>query len=73
MMQTRQLNANRTAITKIGRKVYARTYPTVLVQEDGSTYNIKYKEPRKIIKVSLLSGIRDLFGSLIELLSCSST
>jgi len=51
MMQTRQLNANRTAITKIGRKVYARTYPTVLVQEDGSTYNIKYKEPRKIIKL----------------------
>jgi len=54
MVQTRQLNANRTAVTKIGRQVYARTYPTILVQQDGSTYTIKYKEPRKIIKVSLL-------------------
>jgi len=51
IVQTRQLNANRTAVTKIGRKVYARTYPTVLVQEDGSTYSIKYKEPRRIIKL----------------------
>jgi len=51
MVQTRQLNANRTAVTKIGRQVYARTYPTILVQQDGSTYTIKYKEPRKIIKL----------------------
>jgi len=51
IVQTRHLNANRTSITKISRKVYAKTYPTVLVQEDGSTYHLKYKEPRQIIKL----------------------
>lgn len=28
-------------------------YPTVVVQPDGSTINIRYHEPRKIIKLPL--------------------
>lgn len=50
--QTRLINSSSTSITKIHRATYARTYPTVLVLPDGSSINIKYHEPRKIIKVS---------------------
>lgn len=37
------------AITKKHQNVYANTYPTVLVLPDGSSINIEYNEPRKII------------------------
>ncbi|XP_014663266.1 PREDICTED: 39S ribosomal protein L55, mitochondrial-like [Priapulus caudatus] len=46
-------NSNRASITKIGRLTYARLYPTMLVNPDGSTVRIKYREPRKIIKLPL--------------------
>ncbi|MPC95015.1 39S ribosomal protein L55, mitochondrial [Portunus trituberculatus] len=45
------INCHRTSIARIGRLTYTRTYPVVLVQSDGSTINIRYHEPRKIIKV----------------------
>ncbi|XP_071799593.1 large ribosomal subunit protein mL55-like [Asterias amurensis] len=44
-------NSNRAVIAKTNRKVYPRQYPTVVVNPDGSTFRIKYDEPRKIIKL----------------------
>ncbi len=44
-------NSNTAGISKINRRIYARSYPTILVQPDGSTIRIRYKEPYKIIKV----------------------
>ncbi|XP_012252772.1 39S ribosomal protein L55, mitochondrial [Athalia rosae] len=52
-MVFRKLNCWTGAITKIHRKVYERTYPTVLVQSDGSSINIRYYEPRQIIQLPL--------------------
>merc|ERR1711976_611754 len=49
--QPQRCNSNRASITRINRKYYARTYPTLLIQPDGSSINIKYKLPRKIIKL----------------------
>ncbi|XP_057364935.1 large ribosomal subunit protein mL55-like [Daphnia carinata] len=51
IVQTRQLNGHRASIASIGRAIYVRTYPTMLVQPDGSTITIRYKEPRGIIKL----------------------
>ncbi|XP_067893269.1 large ribosomal subunit protein mL55 [Heterodontus francisci] len=45
----RRNNSNRTSIVRCGRQVYARLYPVLLVQPDGSTINIRYKEPKRII------------------------
>ncbi|XP_023221048.1 39S ribosomal protein L55, mitochondrial-like isoform X1 [Centruroides sculpturatus] len=44
-------NSNRASITKVRRKIYAKMYPAVLVQPDGSTINIRYHEPKMIIKL----------------------
>lgn len=49
--QIRCISSSSTSITKIHRSVYARTYPTIVVLPDGSSINVKYYEPRKIIKV----------------------
>lgn len=38
-------------ITKIHRQIYARMYPTVVVLSNGASINVRYHEPRKIIKV----------------------
>lgn len=48
----RCLSSVSASITKIHRQTYTRTYPTIVVLSDGSTINIRYHEPRKIIKVS---------------------
>ncbi|GLH06515.1 39S ribosomal protein L55, mitochondrial [Gryllus bimaculatus] len=50
---SRNLNSNTASICKIHRKVYARMYPTVVVRPDGSTINIRYSDPRKIIRLPL--------------------
>lgn len=47
----RFLNNNVASITKVHREVYARLYPTTIVLPDGASINIRYHEPRKIIKV----------------------
>lgn len=49
--QVMKLSSSTASITKIHRATFARPYPTVLVLADGSSINIKYHEPRKIIKV----------------------
>ena len=47
------------AITKKHRTTYLRTYPVFLVFPNGSSINIQYHEPRRIIRlpvdISLLS------------------
>ncbi|KAL0119875.1 hypothetical protein PUN28_007953 [Cardiocondyla obscurior] len=49
----RNLNCWTTAITKKHRAIYERTYPTVLVFSNGSSIEIDYHEPRKIIILPL--------------------
>ncbi|XP_051789136.1 39S ribosomal protein L55, mitochondrial isoform X2 [Erpetoichthys calabaricus] len=45
--------SNRTSIVRCGRQTYARFYPVVLVRADGSTVNMRYKEPKRIIMMPL--------------------
>lgn len=46
----RSLNCWTAGITKVHRKNYLNTYPTILVLPDGSSINIEYEyEPRRII------------------------
>lgn len=51
--QIPQLNSNRVSVACCGRQRYERMYPVMLVRPDGSTVSIRYKEPRRIIMVSL--------------------
>ncbi|XP_018797278.1 PREDICTED: 39S ribosomal protein L55, mitochondrial [Bactrocera latifrons] len=51
--QMRCISSASAAVTRLHRSVYCRMYPTVVVQPDGSTINIRYHEPRKIIKLPL--------------------
>lgn len=49
----RNLNCWTAAVTKKHRAIYERTYPTLLVFPDGSSIEIEYHEPRKIIVLPL--------------------
>ncbi|XP_073819960.1 mitochondrial ribosomal protein L55 [Musca autumnalis] len=51
--QVRHISSASTAVTRLHRSIYARQYPTVVVLPDGATINIRYGEPRKIIKLPL--------------------
>lgn len=53
--QVPQLNSNRTSVVRCGRQRYERLCPVMLVRPDGSTVNIRYKEPRRILMVSTIS------------------
>ncbi|XP_072013239.1 large ribosomal subunit protein mL55-like [Amphiura filiformis] len=44
-------NSNRATVAKTNRKKYTRVYPAMIVNQDGSTYWIKYPEPRFIMKL----------------------
>ncbi|XP_022709483.1 uncharacterized protein LOC111272338 [Varroa jacobsoni] len=46
-------NTNEAFITKMKRATYVRLYPTMLVQPDGSTFTIRYHEPRQIVQMPL--------------------
>merc|ERR1712106_710036 len=48
-----KINAHRASIARVGRLTYTRMYPTTLVLSDGSSFTIRYHEPRKIIKLPL--------------------
>ncbi|XP_071581472.1 large ribosomal subunit protein mL55 [Temnothorax nylanderi] len=52
-LRSRNLNCWTAAITRKHRAVYERTYPTTLVFSDGSSIEIQYHEPRKIIVLPL--------------------
>ncbi|XP_053971773.1 39S ribosomal protein L55, mitochondrial [Hylaeus volcanicus] len=49
----RNINCWSAGITKKHRKLYIRTYPTFLILPDGSSINVDYTEPRKIISLPL--------------------
>ncbi|KAM6963123.1 large ribosomal subunit protein mL55 [Aplochiton taeniatus] len=51
--QPPQQNSNRTSVVRYGRQKYERLYPVLLVQPDGSTINIRYKEPRRVLMLPL--------------------
>ncbi|XP_075971107.1 mitochondrial ribosomal protein L55 [Anticarsia gemmatalis] len=53
MCSRRFINSNISSVTKIHREIYARMYPTTVVLPDGASINIRYHEPRKIIKLPL--------------------
>ncbi|ALC46069.1 mRpL55 [Drosophila busckii] len=53
LQQVRALSSATASVTRLHRSVYCRTYPTVVVHPDGSTINIRYHEPRKVIKLPL--------------------
>ncbi|EEB11792.1 glutamyl-tRNA amidotransferase [Pediculus humanus corporis] len=49
----RWLSNTSAVVTKIHRKHFLKHYPTLVVEPDGSTYTVRYHEPRKIIKLPL--------------------
>ncbi|XP_034242653.1 39S ribosomal protein L55, mitochondrial [Thrips palmi] len=49
----RGLSNNLALVTKIHRESFLRTYPTLVVQADGSSFYIRYQEPRSIIQLPL--------------------
>ena len=49
----RKLNCWTAAITKKHRKLYLNTFPVHLVLSDGSSINIEYHEPRRIITLPI--------------------
>ncbi|XP_030761858.1 39S ribosomal protein L55, mitochondrial [Sitophilus oryzae] len=51
--QIRFLSSISASITRPHRLTYVRTYPTIVVQPDGSTFKIRYPEPRQIIKLPM--------------------
>ncbi|XP_044281066.1 39S ribosomal protein L55, mitochondrial [Varanus komodoensis] len=44
-------NSNRVAISCLSRQKYSRKYPVMLVRTDGSTINVRYNEPRRILSL----------------------
>ncbi|KAL4634902.1 39S ribosomal protein L55, mitochondrial [Arapaima gigas] len=42
-------SSNRTSVVRCGRPKFERTYPVLLVRPDGSTINIRYKEPKRVL------------------------
>ncbi|XP_065212668.1 large ribosomal subunit protein mL55 [Planococcus citri] len=49
----RPISSATVSITKPHRNTYSRTYPTLLVLPDGSTIQMRYPEPRAIIRLPL--------------------
>ncbi|RVE74103.1 hypothetical protein OJAV_G00038060 [Oryzias javanicus] len=47
------LNSNRSSVVRCGRQKYERLYPVMLVRPDGSTINIRYKEPKRILQMPI--------------------
>ncbi|XP_062854492.1 large ribosomal subunit protein mL55 [Trichomycterus rosablanca] len=44
-----QSDSNKTSVVRCSRQKYERMYPVLLVQPDGSTIKIRYKEPKRIM------------------------
>lgn len=51
--QITNLSTSSAIITRIHREKYLQHYPTTVVLPDGSSFMIRYSEPRKIIKVGI--------------------
>lgn len=48
----RGFSSKSAVITKIHRNIYPQHYLTTIVQPDGSSYTIRFNDPRMIIKVN---------------------
>ncbi|XP_073532985.1 large ribosomal subunit protein mL55 [Phyllobates terribilis] len=48
-----QQSSNRACIGRSGRTTFLRSYPVLLVQPDGSTITIEYKEPRRMLMMPI--------------------
>nr|DBA25325.1 TPA: hypothetical protein GDO54_012869 [Pyxicephalus adspersus] len=46
-------NANRVSITRSKRSTYLRTYPVLLVHQDGSTITINHQTPRRLLTMPI--------------------
>ncbi|KAM9307907.1 large ribosomal subunit protein mL55 [Gastrophryne carolinensis] len=46
-------DSNRACIGRSGRTTYLRNYPLLLVQPDGSTITVHYKEPRRLLTMPI--------------------
>ncbi|XP_037027140.1 39S ribosomal protein L55, mitochondrial [Bradysia coprophila] len=53
MIHSCNISSTSASVTKIHRTKFTRTYPTILVKPDGSSINIRYQEPRQIIRLPL--------------------
>ncbi|NXI49953.1 RM55 protein, partial [Chloroceryle aenea] len=49
-------NSNRAAISHLHRQLYGRLYPVLLVNTDGSTVRVRYREPKRILMLPLDSN-----------------
>ncbi|XP_025404969.1 39S ribosomal protein L55, mitochondrial [Sipha flava] len=49
----RSFSSNTAAITKIHRNIYPQHYYTKIVQPDGSSFTVRFIDPRIIIKLPL--------------------
>lgn len=47
----RSFSSKTASITKIHRNIYPQHYLTKVIQPDGSSYTIRFNDPRMIIKV----------------------
>ncbi|KAH3730975.1 39S ribosomal protein L55, mitochondrial-like isoform X2 [Dreissena polymorpha] len=44
-------NSYKAGIARVNKKDFVRTYPVLVVQPDGSSLYIRYKEPRQILRL----------------------
>ncbi|XP_061834629.1 large ribosomal subunit protein mL55 [Nerophis lumbriciformis] len=44
-----RLNSNRASVARCNRHKHEHMYSVMLVRTDGSTINVRYKEPRRIL------------------------
>ncbi|NXY81350.1 RM55 protein, partial [Alcedo cyanopectus] len=49
-------NSNRAAVSHLHRQLYGRLYPVLLVNTDGSTVRVRYREPKRILMLPLDSS-----------------
>ncbi|KAI9576976.1 hypothetical protein GQX74_014343 [Glossina fuscipes] len=47
------ISSSSASVTRLHRAVYTRQYPLVMILPDGSSINVRYPEPRKIVKLPL--------------------
>jgi len=49
--QRAPLHCNRAAVTSVKRQTFLKTYPTLLVLPDGATIEVRYHQPRHVVKL----------------------
>ncbi|XP_075276057.1 large ribosomal subunit protein mL55 isoform X2 [Opisthocomus hoazin] len=49
-------NSNRASVCHLHRQLYGRLYPVFLVNTDGSTVRLRYREPKRLLTLPLDSS-----------------